>query len=532
MPASKGTNAVVSGEVPSYRRPRRRPAHLRTKTGCLTCRKRKKKCDETAQTCGNCAKQRLECIWQLNRRHNASGILPDRSFPKEAPNLSTLDVVDPKLGMMGTSISKNAQQSDSHLISFTSPQPVSCWSQIGHIDLSIEQKYFVTCGLSSALTPGSAPLFDFLTSRFLPQLIRPAATSRVIDLFSRESMAMAMKTPACMHALLACSGAEIPTKTSRFRNLAKFHYARAVNELRNDLKEDNIKNGWLRSKPRGSTGVEIHLTGAAQLIRIASEYCKIDHDSPEIEQAMHRLVYEAFIFHVATSLPFQYHTLDHCQVNAAFAIAETNLGGHFHSPLACYPDSPVLGAPPQLFRCIYTIYHLYRDIPPNDLDLEVCQKLENDLLRWSQSAAATAPSAYDYDGLENNVEKTDSVSWRQAAWKSQTAVIGPRLYVLGSRILLQRMVYSNISKAHSTIDELIQEAMSTVKQLQPDIDYFAEYYCWPFYVLGINLQHSVDRQCLMAQIWAFHEATNNGTMKRLSEILSTHWNNSQSTLPG
>ena len=37
MPASKGSVTAVSDALLPYRRPRRRPAHLRTKTGCLTC---------------------------------------------------------------------------------------------------------------------------------------------------------------------------------------------------------------------------------------------------------------------------------------------------------------------------------------------------------------------------------------------------------------------------------------------------------------------------------------------------------------
>jgi hypothetical protein len=244
---------------------------------------------------------------------------------------------------------------------------------------------------------------------------------------------------------------------------------------------------------------------------------------------MHRLVYEAFIFHVATSLPFQYHTMHPGEVDLAFALAEDKLGRHFNSSLPCYPDSPVLGAPPRLFRCIYTIYRLYQDSSRDGLDHDIFQKLQNDLLQWDQSKAA--PSACEHDGMEHNLEKCDLGPWHQVVRKGKTALIGPQLYLLGCRILLQRMVCSNNRRAHSTIGQLIQEGMDAVKQLQPDIDYFAEYYCWPFYVLGTSLQHATDRECLMAQILAFYEATNNGTMRRLSEILRTHWKSSHLSLP-
>lgn len=138
-----------------------------------------------------------------------------------------------------------AQLAVSDLISSTPRQAVFSSQQTSSTSLDAEQRYFVTFRHSSAITPGSGPLFDFLRSRFLPQLIRPSATCHVIDVFSKESMAIAIKTPACMHALLACCGAEIPTKTPRFRNLARFHYTQAVKELRNNLQRENIKSQWM-----------------------------------------------------------------------------------------------------------------------------------------------------------------------------------------------------------------------------------------------------------------------------------------------
>lgn len=44
--------------------PRRRPMPiLRVRTGCLTCRRRKKKCDEAKPVCRGCERNRFECKW-------------------------------------------------------------------------------------------------------------------------------------------------------------------------------------------------------------------------------------------------------------------------------------------------------------------------------------------------------------------------------------------------------------------------------------------------------------------------------------
>ena len=56
---------------------------------------------------------------------------------------------------------------------------------------------------------------------------------------------MAIKVPACMHALLACCGAEIPTKSASFQNLARFHYTQAVAALRNNLNLEGLTENWL-----------------------------------------------------------------------------------------------------------------------------------------------------------------------------------------------------------------------------------------------------------------------------------------------
>ncbi|KAF8578699.1 hypothetical protein K439DRAFT_1361525, partial [Ramaria rubella] len=45
---------------------RKRPKYTRSKTGCLTCRVKKIKCDETKPTCTRCAHGQRECTWPEN----------------------------------------------------------------------------------------------------------------------------------------------------------------------------------------------------------------------------------------------------------------------------------------------------------------------------------------------------------------------------------------------------------------------------------------------------------------------------------
>ncbi|RDW61313.1 hypothetical protein BP5796_11205 [Coleophoma crateriformis] len=57
------TGPIVA-RVPRKKAPRKsRSKGLRTKTGCITCRKRHKKCNEAQPICGNCALTDRTCIW-------------------------------------------------------------------------------------------------------------------------------------------------------------------------------------------------------------------------------------------------------------------------------------------------------------------------------------------------------------------------------------------------------------------------------------------------------------------------------------
>lgn len=62
----------------------------RVRTGCLTCRRRRRKCDEGKPSCANCQNKRIQCRYGVNLTFlpdNASSLNPEdiRSFPSPAP---------------------------------------------------------------------------------------------------------------------------------------------------------------------------------------------------------------------------------------------------------------------------------------------------------------------------------------------------------------------------------------------------------------------------------------------------------------
>lgn len=239
---------------------------------------------------------------------------------------------------------------------------------------------------------------------------------------------------------------------------------------------------------------------------------------------MHRLVRESFIFNVATSLPFQDDHMHQMEIEAAFRQAEEAIYPHFMSNDSCHSDSPVLGFPPKLFRCIYMVWRLYQTPQWSSVDVQTCQDLDQDLIQWSHYVSASA--------LDNLVDRqTDAViphgsivsTGPELKSPFHSAPLGPTLYILGCRILLHRMssVYAG---SKPDLGQLLQEGIAAVRQLQPTQDYFAEYYCWPLLIIGMHLEHQPDRNLLMSQVHAFWVATNNGTMRRLADKLLGLWN--------
>lgn len=214
---------------------------------------------------------------------------------------------------------------------------------------------------------------------------------------------------------------------------------------------------------------------------------------------MQRLVRESFIFHVTTSLPFQQEDRHHRDIEGALALAEEGISHYIDPQCAPHVESPVLGFKPQLFRCIYIIYRLYRLSDRDRVSLKTCQRLDDELYRWDDHNILTMASPTNIAGVEH------------------------KLYIIGCRILLRRMSPSPLTPVLS-IPQLAQEGMDIIHRLRPAQDYYAEYYCWPFLVIGMNIGNPRDQDSLMRQIRSFEIATNNGTMRRLKGILELYWN--------
>lgn len=143
----------------------------RRKTGCLTCRRRKVRCDEAKPICAHCTRLRLQCVYKSNTT------VPDgRRVEKRAPSIAassaSSSASDPTT-FFSTVLQLEVQGSESLLPTFTCgtssygqdlPGQFDMGSFIGGITSELEQRQHglnLTSGTSNQTSPASLSPFPF-----------------------------------------------------------------------------------------------------------------------------------------------------------------------------------------------------------------------------------------------------------------------------------------------------------------------------------------------------------------------------------
>ncbi|OAP62658.1 hypothetical protein AYL99_01885 [Fonsecaea erecta] len=516
-----------SDGVKNYRKPRRRPAHLRTKTGCLTCRKRKKKCDENPIICQNCARRKIDCVWpaQANSRVNVpSPSVDGHSASSPVPSL-TID--HDHTGFYATEDENVSPPSTS----------LSPGSAIHNVDDDDDLPLVVSPQLttiSSVTKIHSPPVFDYMRMVFVPQLVRPATDGQYIHDFTSGSLQVANSIPFFMDALLACSAAEIRENDPLHRRIAEAHYINAIGGMRTYLAQENspvaeiialrtvlILCIYERTRLYRSEGVSTHLYGAAALLKSCWKQMETSRSVPAAWTTTRILTLESFIFHVATSIPFQHPSpTSSALVDETFLNAQLMLEQLWLEGTVDYSHSPVLGAPPMLFSYVRQVAWAYSQYRSQIYDLRECHRLEQGLRGWSDD---NIPDSDTADAADNSL----SLSLFTSRQKANQPFFGPRLYSLAAKLLLRRMIARSSGLRGQFLSQhlssLLSEMMLLVRFIEPTVDYFAEYYAWPFYCLGVCTDDPQAQILLMNKIMAFWRMTRNGTMRRLADILTQDW---------
>lgn len=221
-------------------------ARIRTKTGCLACRKRRKKCDEVKPICAGCSRNFLECTWP-----SPSGLQHAQTRqPSCLPTTSTtVPDVDPsrQRGLMqhqtiAGAVCWNSSPLDREPPLRIAPNSATLYRQRGNrISQSQSSRRPTTSYAESpslmlsngpnSMSPHSSLLLQHYleeTSAFL--VAKPAQFNPYVTIV----VPLAYSDDLLMHAVLALSGTQLSFRKARDYHIhlaTRRHYSEALRML-------------------------------------------------------------------------------------------------------------------------------------------------------------------------------------------------------------------------------------------------------------------------------------------------------------
>ncbi|KAH7364822.1 fungal-specific transcription factor domain-containing protein [Rhexocercosporidium sp. MPI-PUGE-AT-0058] len=208
---------------PAPYKPRIRRNFPRTKLGCLTCRSRRKKCDERLPICRNCEKRKVDCCWPAARSPTELAIPPKSAQEHHGSE----------------DVAKNSNHS--------SPREAGAISQVllssANVSLNGRRISSIPWYIQNSLaynsdflpSPSSRILFDRYVSQTSKDL---GNTAKATNPFIRYVIPLALSDKLYMDCLLALSGSDLSCQATVHPSTMSAtwsHYSHTVRGLHSQL---------------------------------------------------------------------------------------------------------------------------------------------------------------------------------------------------------------------------------------------------------------------------------------------------------
>lgn len=180
---------------------------LRTKTGCLECRKRRKKCDETRPCCLACVRLGFGCSWG-----------PNPSMPGLARQLSRR--------IVGRELKHTERSSPCQNPQLFKP----CWNQALVTNKPRQIPRTVALRFPGLRSDTDQSLLLKFNKEFMPRLLRPHAHPQFLD--NSYLINLALQFPWFMDSLLAFASSYFARKHGTLGIMVMQYYNGAVRGLR------------------------------------------------------------------------------------------------------------------------------------------------------------------------------------------------------------------------------------------------------------------------------------------------------------
>ncbi|PVH83367.1 hypothetical protein DL98DRAFT_616796 [Cadophora sp. DSE1049] len=412
---------------------------LRTKTGCITCRARRKKCDQAKPICSICDRLHLKCEYpdpnSLEDRRKRGGAnsrwSPKSKFRDASPQSSK---ASPPTFKAADACPLSDTESSATSNVFT--------IQTSYFGILSTARFFLRSTREIQLLSSYC---DF----FVPANILPNAHAN----FSRLCVGEAQELK---DTIFACSSIQIANKYDSVPVEALDYYTRAVSGVRRKLDAGALtgREDWLllttillhcfetwRCDVGSSTPMAFqHLLGAIQLLKLRCQ-------SPLAEETHHDLyvlMAESVLFHVSTllisnpsfaTLEIDPSLWDWIEIILLTPVYES------HPPPARHP---ILGTPRKLNRLIFEISKLSMRTPLDYRDKPELERMCTELKFWE---------GYEESSVRDT-EDTDQDPYLDVK----------KLYIICARILL----LATKTTANALPDDTIKQQMR--KQIQKGLE--------------------------------------------------------------
>lgn len=349
---------------------------VRSKTGCLTCRRRKKKCDEVHPICQGCQRNQLECTWAV-----PSTSIPAVSYkPKVTPfdgqpGVAFGQHLDPTgyiqsseaAAHLNTALKQTSETNDmAKLLNAASSDAFygfmkshekrfqEAVMQFNLTESPYSNYAFQFAGLD--LKPETIKLYDRFLTRFVPVITPPHSHP---DLSSWAVLIpLVFKSPEILQLSFACGALDFAWTDPDMMKVVQRHYLAAIRGLRNKIVSQEVSGteDWLFSivqllttfeKHYGSPTAAVvrHLSGAQRVIR--ERQLKRVYDGGEIFalNKNDRVLMEAFLYNYSVAILFCSQTdLQYLSPPSIFDEFRPYLQVALYETEVYWSNNPILGA--------------------------------------------------------------------------------------------------------------------------------------------------------------------------------------------
>ncbi|RDW72879.1 hypothetical protein BP6252_06786 [Coleophoma cylindrospora] len=358
---------------------------LRTKKGCVTCRQRRKKCDERKPTCVTCERLGFECDWPdlaalVDRRER--GALNSRWSSSMKSRHS--------IARCSKTLSRISSKSTAYFeTEVTAP---NCRSPISSSGILSTAQCF-------ARSNREVLLLTYYYQSYLPANILPKAHADF-------SKAYVVDVPELTDIMYACSAMQWANRYNSSPIESLYYHARAVSGLRKRLESGKVTGledwllaitillhtfeTWRCASDKAAPSALQHLLGAIQLLKLrcTSIVAKEQHK-------FNVLIAESVLFHISTLLASGTFSTTTAVDSTVWDWIEIILEKPAYDNVTPPANHPVLGTPRKLNRLIFKISQLSVRNQLTADDMLVAEALGVELQKWEVDD--------EHDTLDNGI---------------------------------------------------------------------------------------------------------------------------------